>query len=53
MTGPEREYRIVSAGEDGVVIWWNLTAPYNANDMTHVDRSIMQEDHKLLVTVRP
>ena len=41
MTGPEREYRLVSSGEDGMVIWWNLTAPYNASDMTQVDRSIM------------
>lgn len=51
--GPEREYRIVTAGEDGTIIWWNLTAPYNGDDLSHVDRSIMREDHKLLVTVRP
>lgn len=27
----KREYRIVTGGEDGMIIWWNLVAPFNAD----------------------
>jgi len=50
--GTEREYRIVSAGEDGMILWWNLVAPYNGNDMSKVDRTNMRDDNKMLVTAR-
>jgi hypothetical protein len=25
----EREYRIVTGGEDGMIIWWNFKASFN------------------------
>lgn len=24
----EREYRLITGGEDGTIMWWNLVAPY-------------------------
>lgn len=25
----EREYRVVTGGEDGTIIWWNFVAVFN------------------------
>lgn len=33
----QREYRIVTAGEDGFVFFWNMLAPYNSNDLSKVE----------------
>ena len=35
--GMQREYRIVTAGEDGMVFFWNVVAPYNDRDLSKVE----------------
>lgn len=25
----KREYRIITGGEDGMILWWNITVPFN------------------------
>lgn len=36
-SGVQREYRLVSAGEDGMVFFWNIVASYNGNDLSKVE----------------
>lgn len=46
-----REYQIITSGEDGMVFWWSFVAPYNGNDLSHVERQNARDDSKLLVKV--
>ena len=33
----QREYRVISAGEDGMIYFWNVACGYNANDLSKVE----------------
>lgn len=35
--GMQREYRIITSGEDGMVFFWNVVAPYNDRDLSKVE----------------
>ena len=33
----QREYRVITAGEDGMIYFWNVACGYNANDLSRVE----------------
>lgn len=33
----QREYRVITAGEDGMIYFWNVACGYNANDLSKVE----------------
>lgn len=35
----QREYRIISSGEDGMIFFWNVLAPYSGNNLENVEYS--------------
>jgi len=48
-----REYRLISAGEDGFVFFWNVLAPYNSNDLSKVEMQFVQDPMHYFVRVQP
>lgn len=51
--GLQREYRLISAGEDGMVFFWNVLASYNGNDLSKVEVQDQRNPMNLLVKVQP
>ncbi len=51
--GSQKEYRILSTGEDGNVFFWNVLAPYNKNDLSKVDAPDVRNPMNLLIQVKP
>ena len=33
----QREYRVLTAGEDGCIYFWNIMASYNGQDLSKVE----------------
>jgi len=52
-TVEQREYRIVSSGEDGMIFFWNVLAPYSGNNLSHVESNDMRNPMSLHVKVQP
>ena len=47
--GSQKEYRLLSTGEDGMVFFWNVVAPYNGNDLSKVEAPDVRNPLNLLV----
>ena len=49
----DREYRLLTAGEDGMVFWWSFKAPY-IEDLTAIDKVNMENlPQSLFLKVSP
>jgi len=49
----QREYRVISGGEDGMVFFWSFMADYNGHDLSKVDVADHRNPASLLVKVNP
>ena len=47
----QREYRVITAGEDGMIYFWNVACGYNANDLSKVEMQDQRNPMNLLVRV--
>ena len=48
----DREYRLLTAGEDGMVFWWSFKAPY-IEDLSAIDKVNMENPQSLFLKVSP
>ena len=48
----EREYRLLTAGEDGMIFWWSFKAPY-IDDLTAINNVNMENPQSLFLKVSP
>ena len=49
----QREYRVLTAGEDGCVYFWNIMASYNGQDFSKVENVNVTQTSDLFVKVDP
>lgn len=55
----KREYRIITGGEDGMILWWNITVPFNPEAVVpnlaqdHQTRVLHVQESADLVQIKP
>ena len=48
----DREYRLLTAGEDGMIFWWSFKAPY-IEDISAIEQGEVENPVTMFVRVNP